>query len=366
VQRVRLHQQSLEVDAIEQLAQRRNLTAGISGVGALGNGHPKAVGVEADLGNETRCARSGLSDRSPQCLAVAHQGVDRVGDARLRQQPLQQQGFEPLDIKLSKQEAEDRVRGGLGDVGAEQFVENLAVADRQRGGWILSAQPRWQGTSVGLALEPVTTSSQLLLWEAIDQVHAAAEGPELLLDDLAECVVALLSPLLSLQQISDAAEGMIRMAERPDRPPAARPIPVVDVQAVLERALNLLDWQELEDDDDRSDIQKLIDNATDADTVLVRDPSGTPELQEIGILELLQRYPCRGSKARWSPNDAIAFLETKTRWLDAALENWEADGEDFDAASDLIEAKAVVLVVPEQPGQALRTELHDVLIPVDS
>jgi len=156
------------------------------------------------------------------------------------------------------------------------------------------------------------------------------------------------------------------MAERPDRPPAARPIPVVDVQAVLERALNLLDWQELGDDDDRSDIKKLIDNVTDADTVLVRDPSGTPELQEIGILELLQRYPCRGSEARWSPDDAIAFLETKTRWLDAALESWETDGEAIHADSDLIEAKAVVLVVPEQPDQVLRTELHDVLIPVDS
>lgn len=35
-------------------------------------------------------------------------------------------------------------------------------------------------------------------------------------------------------------------------------------------------------------------------------------------------------------------------------------------ASDLIEAKAVVLVVPEQAGQPLRTELLDVLIPVDS
>ena len=34
--------------------------------------------------------------------------------------------------------------------------------------------------------------------------------------------------------------------------------------------------------------------------------------------------------------------------------------------SDLIEAKAVVLVVPEHPGQPLVTELLDVLIPVDS
>jgi len=97
----------------------------------------------------------------------------------------------------------------------------------------------------------------------------------------------------------------------------------------------------------------------------VRDPTGTPELQEIGILELLQRYPCRGSEARWSPDDAIAFLGTKTRWLDAELENCEADGEAMADDSDVIEAKAVVLVVPENPDQALRTELLDVLIPVE-
>jgi tellurite resistance protein len=31
----------------------------------------------------------------------------------------------------------------------------------------------------------------------------------------------------------------------------------------------------------------------------VRDSSRSPELQDLGILELLQRYPCRGSQARW-------------------------------------------------------------------
>lgn len=215
-------------------------------------------------------------------------------------------------------------------------------------------------------MEQVTSSSELLLWEAIDQVREADDGHELSLDELAECVIAALGSSLSLQQICRAADGLLHLADDPSQGSAARQVPVVDVQAVQERALNLLDWQELEDDDDRSDIQKLIDNATDVDTVLVRDPTTAPELQEIGILELLQRYPCRGSEARWSPDDAIAFLETKTRWLDAALESWETDGEAIDADSDLIEAKAVVLVVPEQPGHALRTELHDVLIPVDS
>ena len=215
-------------------------------------------------------------------------------------------------------------------------------------------------------MEHVTTSTELPLWEAIDQVRGAEDGADLSLDELAECVMAALGSSLSLQQICRAADGLLHLADDPSQGSAARQIPVVDVQAVQERALNLLDWQELEEEDDRSDIQKLIDNATDADTVLVRDPTGTPELQEIGILELLQRYPCRGSEARWSPDEAIAFLETKTRWLYAALESWEADGEAMADDSDLIEAKAVVLVVPEQPGQSLRTELLDVLIPVDS
>jgi hypothetical protein len=63
-----------------------------------------------------------------------------------------------------------------------------------------------------------------------------AEGLELLLDDLAECVVALLSPSLSLQQIIHKPESLLRLADHPSRPPAARPIPVVDVQVVLEKA----------------------------------------------------------------------------------------------------------------------------------
>jgi hypothetical protein len=150
------------------------------------------------------------------------------------------------------------------------------------------------------------TSSELLLWEAIDQVREAEDGTELSLDELAEWVMAAMGSSLTLQQICTAADGL-----------------------------------------------------------LVRDPTVTPELQEIGILELLQRYPCRGSEARWSPDEAIAFLETKARWLDAALESWEAGGETMAEDRDLIKGTAVVLVVPEQAGQPLQRELLDVLIPVD-
>ena len=215
-------------------------------------------------------------------------------------------------------------------------------------------------------MKSFTATSELLLRDAIDQVRGSEDGPELSLDELAEAVMAALGSSFSLQQICRAADGLLHLADDPSQTAEGpRQVPVVDVQAVLERALNLLDWQELEDEDDRSDIQKLIDNVSDADTVLVRDPTGAPELQEIGILELLQRYPCRGSEARWSADEAIAFLETKAYWLDEALESWQAIGDAIDDGSDLIEAKAVVLVVPEQAGQALRIELLDVLIPVE-
>ena len=50
-------------------------------------------------------------------------------------------------------------------------------------------------------MEHATTSTELLLWEAIDQVRGAEDGADLFLDELAECVVAALGSSLSLQQI---------------------------------------------------------------------------------------------------------------------------------------------------------------------
>ena len=68
MQRVRLHKQSLKLHPIEELAQG--------------------------------------SDRPPQGLAIANQGVDRVCDARLSCDPLLQQGLKTLNIQLSEQKAE--------------------------------------------------------------------------------------------------------------------------------------------------------------------------------------------------------------------------------------------------------------------
>ena len=62
MQRVGLHQQAVEINAIQQLAQGRDLAAGIGGVGVLGNRHAKGVGEQAHLGDKPRCAGNGLLD----------------------------------------------------------------------------------------------------------------------------------------------------------------------------------------------------------------------------------------------------------------------------------------------------------------
>ena len=112
----------------EKFLSEMEMVAGIGGVGVLGDRHPKGVGVQAHLGDKTRCARSGLIDRTPQGLAACHQGVDALGDARLGWHPLQQQGIESIDIELRQEQPEGRVRRRVGDVGAEQLVEGLGVA----------------------------------------------------------------------------------------------------------------------------------------------------------------------------------------------------------------------------------------------
>ena len=63
MQRVRRHQQPLELHPIQWLAQDRKLTGGIGGVDALGNRHAQVFGAETHLGNETRCPSSALIDR---------------------------------------------------------------------------------------------------------------------------------------------------------------------------------------------------------------------------------------------------------------------------------------------------------------
>ena len=127
MQRVRLYEQAIELDEIQELAQSCNFTTGVGGIGALGDHHAQAVGVQAHLGDETRCTGGVLSNRAPESLTVTYQGVDCIADTRLNCHPLLQQSLEPIHIELRQQQPEGRVRGRLADVGAEQLVERLAV-----------------------------------------------------------------------------------------------------------------------------------------------------------------------------------------------------------------------------------------------
>ena len=128
MQCVRLNQQPLELRAIQQLAQRRDLTTGIGGVGALGNGQAQTVGVEAHLGDQTHYAGGGFIDRAPQGFVIADQSVDGLCDAGLGRHSLLQQALKSLHIQLSQQQPKRGIRRRLGDMSAEKLIEGLAVA----------------------------------------------------------------------------------------------------------------------------------------------------------------------------------------------------------------------------------------------
>jgi len=128
MQRVGLDQHPCQFHPIQELPQGTNLTAGVGGIGALGNRYAQRVGVEADLSDETRCTGGIFSDGAPQGLAVADQRVDGFAHPWLGGHPLLQQGLEPLDVELHQQPADRRVRRGFGDVGPQELIECLAMA----------------------------------------------------------------------------------------------------------------------------------------------------------------------------------------------------------------------------------------------
>ncbi len=101
MQRVRLHEQALELDAIEKLAQGLDLAAAVGGVGALGDRHVQAVGIQAHLGDETRCAGGILSNRAPESFAIAHQSVDSLTITDLGVYPGLEQVLKAFHVELS-------------------------------------------------------------------------------------------------------------------------------------------------------------------------------------------------------------------------------------------------------------------------
>ncbi len=127
MQCVRLNQNTLQLDRLQQLPQRLGFAASISRIGGLSDRDTQALGIEAHLGNEFRCARVGFSDGAPQRLAVTHECVEVISDAGLGRHPLAQQGFKASHVQLREQQSEGGIRGFLTEIRAQQLVEHLAM-----------------------------------------------------------------------------------------------------------------------------------------------------------------------------------------------------------------------------------------------
>ena len=151
MQRVGLHQHTLKLYRLQQLAQGLDLATGIGGVGDLGDRQAQRLGVKAHLGNETRCTRGALSDGATQCLAVTHKGVELLCHARLGRHPVAQQGFKARHIQLGQQQTERRVRWRLAEFCAQQLI--------QRCRWRLANRSIPTSEPWPLRIERIATSS---------------------------------------------------------------------------------------------------------------------------------------------------------------------------------------------------------------
>ena len=110
MQRVRLNKQPLQLHAIQQGAQCRDLTARIGGVGALGDGDAEVVGVKTHLGNEPRRSASALIGRPSQGLPIANQGLHPVSHTGLSRHPLLQQRLKLPNIQLGQEQTKCGIR----------------------------------------------------------------------------------------------------------------------------------------------------------------------------------------------------------------------------------------------------------------
>lgn len=93
MQRFGLHQNTLKFDCLQQLTLGLDLTTGIGAVGGRGNRHAQALGVEAHLGNETRCAGVVHGEGALKDFTIADQGLQLFCHTRLGRYPVAQQAF---------------------------------------------------------------------------------------------------------------------------------------------------------------------------------------------------------------------------------------------------------------------------------
>jgi hypothetical protein len=170
------------------------------------------------------------------------------------------------------------------------------------------------------------------------EVAAAEAG------DVLGAILRALTMVLPLEEIELAVTGLLTVhCDRLDD----------DTQLVLEALLAAIE----RDDDEMaldtllaSEASLLEANALDGNYLLVWDPAEDVPLKEMEILDVLERYPCRGEAARWTCDDFVALLEGKIlQWRKtmAALEILQEHPGSRPAASTM------VLLVPEDPKAPL-------------
>ena len=159
--------------------------------------------------------------------------------------------------------------------------------------------------------------------------------------DVLSAILHALTMVLSLGEIERAVTGLLTVhCDRLDD----------DTQLVLEALLTAIERDDEEmalDNLLASEASLLEANALDGNALLVWDPAASPPLQEMEILDVLERYPCRGEGARWSCDYFVALLEGKIlQWRKTmvALDILQEQPETLPSASTM------VLLVPEDPA----------------
>ncbi|MFY8148503.1 MAG: hypothetical protein ACOVNL_04700 [Prochlorococcaceae cyanobacterium] len=198
---------------------------------------------------------------------------------------------------------------------------------------------------------------QALVLTAIDRFLA---DPDLLVDDeghdagdVIEGIRQALTLVLPAQEIEGAITSLLaRHGSSLDE----------DTQLVLEALL-----QAIERDDTEPSLEVLLageaellqSNALDGTSLLVWEEGAMPPLAELEILELLERFPCRGEGARWNCDEFVQLLETKANLLEQTLLAVEVLEEE---PHTLPKARTLVLAVPDDPEEPL--DLLEVVVPL--
>jgi hypothetical protein len=179
---------------------------------------------------------------------------------------------------------------------------------------------------------------------ALGRAGGEEEGAVREADDVLAAILRALALVLPLEDIELAVTGLLAVhCDALDD----------DTQLVLEALLTAI-----ERDDDEMALDTLLAreaslleaNALDGNYLLVWDQADATPLREMEILDVLERYPCRGETARWSCDDFVALLEGKILQWRKTMVALEILQEHPDARPS---ASTMVLLIPLDPQAPL-------------